>query len=275
MKNIHKIRGKREFLFDDKELIVLSGGALVICILIFVLGFLIGKDLQEQSVASPIDTESYLSSEEFTSPETEVTDTLGAPPENLQETSQDPKKSKRSYYQVLPDSETIVEVEETPAIKAGSAEEPQPEKAEAEISKEEGQKEASDQPPATAPVSSSQNAEAGPPALPNVPRSPNDVIRVGRQTRPVGEETSFAGAVYSVQVASSTSIKESERLQQQYISLGYEAHIMTADLGEKGIWYRVRVGNLATRQEAQELKQEILNTAAHLANSPYVIKVTE
>ena len=38
MKNFHKIRGKREFLFDDRELIVLGGGALVMCGLIFVLG---------------------------------------------------------------------------------------------------------------------------------------------------------------------------------------------------------------------------------------------
>ena len=52
--NFHKVRGKREFLFDDKELFMLSGGAIIICVLIFVLGFMVGQSLEEQSVASPL-----------------------------------------------------------------------------------------------------------------------------------------------------------------------------------------------------------------------------
>ena len=54
MKNVHKIRGKREFLFDDRELLVLGTGAVIICALIFVLGFLIGQGVEQNVVAHTI-----------------------------------------------------------------------------------------------------------------------------------------------------------------------------------------------------------------------------
>lgn len=274
MKNVHKIRGKREFLFDDRELIILGGGALIICVLIFVLGFLVGQGLQEKSVASPLDSEDYMANEEFASVEGDMIDS-GNTESRSEEVPNKGEKSKLSYYQVLPDAETYVEVETTPVKKpeapVAPSEEAQPEETEPDAPQQDANKEAPSQSPAPAPRQDSAVA----PALPNVPKSPTDAMQVGRQTYRPEENPAFTGMVYSVQVASSPDREDSERLQQKYTDLGYEAYVMTADLAEKGIWYRVRVGNLATSEEANQLRQEILNNAAHLANSPFVINVTE
>ena len=75
MKNLHKLQGKREFLFDDRELIAIGVGALFICILIFVLGFLLGKDFQEKSVASPLISENMKVQEEAAPVERALPDT--------------------------------------------------------------------------------------------------------------------------------------------------------------------------------------------------------
>jgi DedD protein len=124
-------------------------------------------------------------------------------------------------------------------------------------------------------VTTVRQAETVVPALPNVPKDPSDEIRLGRQPRGAEVTTPLDGIVYSVQVASSPSRADAERLQQKYGELGYLAYIMTADLGEKGIWYRVRVGNLGDPKEAEDLKKEILTKASHLTKDPFVIKVSE
>jgi cell division septation protein DedD len=190
------------------------------------------------------------------------------------------KKLQRSYFRTLPDSETYVEVEATPVKKAISEpaqnKEPQQATKETEAPKQVAKEETPIPPAQTPAAPSPRQTVAVAPALPNVPRDPSDEIRLGRQ--PQSSEMGgglLSGTIYSVQVASSPDKEDSERLVRKYGEYGYQAYIMTADLGEKGIWYRVRVGNLANREEAERLKKDILNKASHLANQPYVIKVSE
>jgi len=298
MKNFHKVRGKREFLFDDKELYVLGGGAAVICVLIFVLGFMFGQSLQEQSVASPISTAQPLPGE--------MTDDIDDAPDamisNTQPLEQDPSPDDgaidadtegstggRSYYTVLPDKETYVQVEATPVREEESA--PQPtiqapqepvENVAQTVPNQQAQvQEAVPVPPTDAPKQpAAKTPEASvAPALPNVPKSPTDEIHVGRQqTQPVGlnEPTLPPGStIYSVQVASSPSREDAERLVQKFGATGFQAYVMVADLGSKGIWYRVRIGNFVKRDQAEAFKEELLRTSSQMIKSPYVIKVTE
>lgn len=287
MKNFYKVRGKREFLFDDKELYALGGLSLIILVLVFSLGVMVGQGLQEESVASPLVLGSDFSGEEFADPEqAEMTEQTGEssdpetqnPPSN---TSAE-KTMQRSYYQVLPDSETYVEVEATPAkqtsSESGATEQPQKaEVAQAKATPARPVKEETPIPPpgqASAVPQPTQPAANVIPALPNVPKEPGEDIRRGRQPAMTGNAEPIPdGTIYSVQVASSTNREDSERLVQKYGAHGFQAYVMTADLGDKGIWYRVRVGNMPSRETAEQLKQEILNKAPDLANGPYVIKV--
>lgn len=284
MKNFYKVRGKREFLFDDKELLMLGGGALIICGLIFILGFMVGQTLQEQSVASTLVAENYpgditelaeneIPPGETTRPENRAQDVPGTSPSGSKKTLQ------RSYYQVLPDSETYVEVKATPGKQSDSeltsTQEPQQVKPEEQPPGQTANAE-TPIPPATTPAAISQpQGNTLVSSLPNVPKDASDEIQFGRQSGSIGINTPPNGTIYSVQVASSVNREDSENLVRKYGERGYQAYIMVADLAEKGIWYRVRVGNLATREDAKRFREEILSTLPDLANDPFVIKVTE
>lgn len=278
MKNVHKIRGKREFLFDDRELLVLGSLSVVICALIFFLGLLVGQGMEQHTLAQTVD---------FMEPPVEdAAETVSNPDapavfddnqEPLSESTPQ-KKSGGSYFTVLPDREEYVEVEATPvreaAVPAAALNEDVPEPVATQPAAE-----TAVEPAAQAPDSESSAARQNTvvaPVLPNVPRSPTDEMRVGRPAATgVDEGAALTGIVYSVQVASSPDYADSERLQQKFVALGFETLIMTADLGDKGVWYRVRVGNLPTKAAAEQMRQEILSRASHLAKDPYVIKLGE
>ena len=294
MKNSHRFQGKRNFLFDDKELIMLGGGAVAICALIFVLGVMIGQSLEERSVASPIRPEQSLAPTDIA--ETGMPEQSGemaavngehaAAGQN--ESGDGATENGRSYYTVLPDQETYVEVTATP---------------ETPIAPQEPVEEIAETPPAAQPVAvapqaplredvpvppqTNRQAAAAPvrnatvPALPNVPKSPSDEIRVGRQqAQPsAGNQAQAAplpdGAIYSVQVASSQRREDAERLVRRFGANGFQAYIMEADLGAKGVWYRVRVGNFVKRDQAEEFKKELERTSSGMIKSPFVMKVAE
>lgn len=284
MKNFHKVRGKREFLFDDRELIGLGVTTFIICVLIFWLGFLLGQDLQKETVASPLEHEDFVSHEEVASLEKEVSDTShdasgaeSSPPKG----PANEKSYQRSYFndKTPPEEEVVVDVPD-PVSSVPPSEEVQPEKAESESPQQEIKEETLPQ-PAVAAVSSSsqapQNVTVAPGALPPVPKSRIDPMPVGRQVYNTEEKTVLAGTVFSVQVSSSPDRIDSERLQQKFTELGYEAYVRPADLGDKGLWFRVMVGNVFTQEEAEQLKQDILSRAPHLAgnNNPFVTKVSD
>ena len=299
MKNSHRFQGKRNFLFDDKELIMLGGGAVVICALIFVLGVMIGQSLEERSVASPIQPDQSLSPTDVA--ETSMPEQSGemaavngeqtAAGQN--ESGDGATENGRSYYTVLPDKETYVEVTATPEAKEAAPQAP--------IAPQEPVEETVETPPDAQPVApqaplredvpvppqADRQSTAAPvrnatvPALPNVPKSPSDEIRVGRQqAQPsAGNRAQAAplpdGTIYSVQVASSQRREDAERLVQRFGANGFQAYVMEADLGTKGVWYRVRVGNFVKRDQAEEFKKELERTSSGMIKNPFVMKVAE
>lgn len=269
-------------MFDDRELLILGGGVCIICALIFWLGFQIGRDLQKETVASPLENEAFMSHEEVASVEGEMSDdTSVAESSSPEEAPANEKSYQRSYFndKTPPEEEVVVDVPD-PTSSDSPSEEPLPEKLESEAPQQKVKEETVPQPAVPAAMPSSQTPQdvaIAPGTLPPVPKSRTDPMPVGRQAYQSEESTGFTGTVYSVQVSSSPDRVDSERLQQKFTELGYEAYVRPADLGEKGIWFRVIVGNAATQEEAEELKQEIISRASHLArgNNPFVTKLSE
>ncbi|MBK7996500.1 MAG: zinc-ribbon domain-containing protein [Blastocatellia bacterium] len=71
---------------------------------------------------------------------------------------------------------------------------------------------------------------------------------------------SLAGAgKYTVQVRATQSQGEAESIGKKLRSSGAEAYVVRADLGAKGIWYRVRVGRYQSFAEAQKAGAELKN----------------
>lgn len=69
-------------------------------------------------------------------------------------------------------------------------------------------------------------------------------------TKQVVKIKSTGGADFAVQVGSYPDVKEASYRVEEWKSKGYQAYLMIADLGEKGQWYRVRIGAFANKDEA-------------------------
>jgi cell division septation protein DedD len=78
-----------------------------------------------------------------------------------------------------------------------------------------------------------------------------------------GKEAGFAVQIYS--------FKDQKKADVALANLkkdGYKAYVEISDLGEKGTWYRVRIGGLASEVEAKML----LETIRKSFNSGIIIK---
>ena len=64
-----------------------------------------------------------------------------------------------------------------------------------------------------------------------------------------------ADGEYSVQVGSFSSVADAGRLKKSLLQKSYPVFIVEADLGAKGVWYRVRLGPFADAAEAKTALQ--------------------
>ena len=76
------------------------------------------------------------------------------------------------------------------------------------------------------------------------------VIPTGKSLN-VGDNIFKYGDYYVVQVASFRALSISENEAGKYRNKGYNAFVETAEIPERGTWYRVRVGNFSSKEEAQ------------------------
>ncbi|MDO8580852.1 MAG: SPOR domain-containing protein [Candidatus Omnitrophota bacterium] len=63
---------------------------------------------------------------------------------------------------------------------------------------------------------------------------------------------SSSSKTFAIQVASFQDKAKAEQSLQGVKAKGYDAYLITRDLGEKGTWYRVYVGKYDTKAQAQE-----------------------
>lgn len=62
---------------------------------------------------------------------------------------------------------------------------------------------------------------------------------------------------FTVQVASHSLKSEADALKNKLASKGYNVHIVESNLGDKGTWYRVRVGRKLDQEAAKELASKL------------------
>lgn len=109
--------------------------------------------------------------------------------------------------------------------------------------------------PAAAPSASPQ--EQSPPAAisaaarstpePAAPQQPTTQQAATQQATP--EQPAPSGR-YSLQASASPSQAEAEDFAARLRQAGLPAYVLSADLGRKGVWYRVRVGGFESAQDA-------------------------
>lgn len=85
-------------------------------------------------------------------------------------------------------------------------------------------------------------------------------------TEPTPQVVRSADGKYTVQVSSWQTRRRAERDAQRFNAKGFNAYVQSADLPELGgTWYRVRVGNFMTRNEARAMAEQL----AELLESGY------
>ena len=100
------------------------------------------------------------------------------------------------------------------------------------------------------------------PSIP--PKKADPVPPMAIVTSPVnGHEAGFTIQVYSFQ-----DKNRAETALQALKNSGYQAFLIMSDLGEKGIWYRVRVGGIADEAAAHKMLDEIRKNY----NSGFILK---
>ena len=75
---------------------------------------------------------------------------------------------------------------------------------------------------------------------------------VAAQEPPPVIQTAPANARYSIQVGSYPNPDEAHEMVNGWKEKGYEAYLLSADIPDKGRWYRVRLGAFDTKEEAQK-----------------------
>lgn len=108
-------------------------------------------------------------------------------------------------------------------------------------------------------------------AAPTIPSGESPTIRKDPVPSPAivaspgqGRQAGFAVQVYSFQ-----NQKKADVALVNLKNSGYtNAYMIVSDLGEKGVWYRVRIGGLQSEDEAQVL----LETIRKNYNSGFIIK---
>ena len=62
---------------------------------------------------------------------------------------------------------------------------------------------------------------------------------------------------YTVQVGASQDRAEAHRIEARARTSGLRPYVVEANLGAKGVWYRVRVGAFDTREAAERFRRDV------------------
>lgn len=78
-----------------------------------------------------------------------------------------------------------------------------------------------------------------------------------RGTQNVVRVKSSDRALYTVQVGSYPTVREGTGMVERWKGRGYEAYLTLGEIPGRGIWYRVRIGNFGSKEEAEHLARLI------------------
>ena len=70
-------------------------------------------------------------------------------------------------------------------------------------------------------------------------------------------QVDYASAAFTIQVASFREEKYAQSALARLISAGFPGRIVTKDLGDKGVWYRLYVGAFQNKNEAQAYLEKL------------------
>ena len=242
MRDLDRWKDKVEISLDGRQIFFLFFGSAVAACLIFVVGVLIGKRIEARALAlQPAPIEDPLA----------ALDQLG---------DADEADEGLTFHKALAPAKpekAAVETKkaEKPVVEAKKAE-PKPEKvAKAPaVAVEEGDDEEAPQPEAKveAKAEPKKPAEAKKPEpKPALPAARPQVVQAAAAKKPDATASHF-----TLQLSAFPDKGDAEEFMRKIQSAGYKPFLVASEIPGKGVFYRVRVGDYASRQAAVDAKTE-------------------
>lgn len=129
-------------------------------------------------------------------------------------------------------------------------------------------------PVASAPGDSAPSAPASPATAPSTaptatPGASTPGPAANDPMPPVSSKPAADSGGFTIQVRSSPNEADAKQFADSLKSAGFDAYVMRADLGGKGVWFRVRVGRFQSREEAQREMGKLRSHAGTAIIQPF------
>lgn len=250
MRDENRIREKIDLSLDNRQVVSLVIGSLVVLGVVFVLGVMVGKQLAPQGQAVPQDLLSTL--------DKAATD-AGPVPLTFQ---QDLTKPITAPTVPAPSEARTAKPTERPATKvdthpaeAKSELKPLEPKAEAKPEPKPVEAKAEPTPPAPKPE---QPAEAPPPAMDKKLADAFSAAKKESASKPVAVAAPPpAAGAFTVQVAASQQKDEADAVVQKLRGSGLRPYLTDVEIPGKGHWYRVRLGSFKNKADAEKYVRDL------------------
>jgi len=226
-----KGRGDSLYYLSRRQLFILAVGFILTSVLVFLLGILIGQGIEERKI--------------MRKEEPMVRVPLRPLTPGSQPAQEAPAKEEMTFYDTLAKTPSGAEKTAKPAVK--ETKETKEAKGAKAVGPEETQaKEQKAKEKAPAEKTAAAGAKK---AAPQKKPAEEDKMK---------DETAPSEGGWAVQVNAFPDEKAATRLVERLREKGYDAYVAVVNI--KGqTWHRVRVGHLATREEAKELQEDLQN----------------
>jgi DedD protein len=214
MRDLREIKSRYEFQLDNRQLVLIFAGMVLILILVFILGILFGR-----SYSSPEAVTLAATSQTASQPADVIMESDISEKDKPEEAEFEEEKEREELIQKLEAEKVPTSL--PPATESEGSEEPDQTRM--------PEPEPAEEPALEKPASVAAGEKEPSPALPASTSGP-----------------------YTIQMASFQNKTEAQALVSKLKESKYDAYIVEVDLGAKGIWYRVRVGHYPDRDLADK-----------------------
>ncbi len=257
MRDVDKLKDKIELTLDNRQVVSLVIGSLIVLGVVFLLGVMVGKQVGVPSVAAPQQDVLAALDQQAKPPPPKVAPKPVDPPLTFQKELTDPQPTdpapkadlkpdfKPEPTRLVPPPKAEAKAEPKPEAKAEAKLEPKPEpKVEA---KPEPKPEAKPEPHVDGPAPAlDQKLAAAFTAAKAAPKPPTTEAAVAPKP-----------GTFTVQVAASQQKSDADQVMSKLRGSGLRPYQVAADIPGRGRWYRVRVGSFPTRGDAEKYASDL------------------
>lgn len=252
MRDAHRMKEKYDLSLDNRQVVSLLIGSIVVLGAVFVLGVVVGKNLAgTHAAAQAPDLLSALDAQANALEQEQVDPPL---------TFQDELTAKKPVAPPPVEATPVVAVEPKPAEKPAPPEQEEPARVAETVKPPEpkaSETRSADVSPAKEEKKDVTVAVSGQVEPAQVPTRTNDagikdaIARAAQKP----QETSADGT-WTLQLSASQSRDEADRFAAKLRDRGYAPYIIEAEVAGKGTWYRVRMGRFGNKDAAQRYLQD-------------------